>query len=123
MPHLTLEYTNNLTDQINYDDLFSKLHQAISDTTGIDIQNCKSRAVCHDTFWISTGDASNAFVNLIIRIFEGRPAKIKQDTAQQCMAVLKEFYGKSLAGLDLQISIEIQDIQRQFYFKLTSENA
>jgi 5-carboxymethyl-2-hydroxymuconate isomerase len=45
MPQLTLEYSNNLIQRVNNNDLFSKLHQFLNKLSEINIENCKSRTM------------------------------------------------------------------------------
>lgn len=121
MPHVTLEYTKNILEQDNLRPLLLQIHQVISETAGIDKNNCKSRALCRDTYTVGTGEANNAFVHLEIRILEGRTVKLKQEVAQRCLDLLQEFYAKSAENLALQITVEMQDIQRQSYLKYMKE--
>lgn len=118
MPHLTLEYTSNLSQGIDADQLFSKLHQILVDVGGISIHNCKSRAVCLDTYYIGKGDAQEAFMHLDIRFLEGRSLELKQRIGQLSLNWLKEYFAPSLAGLEMQVTVEIADIQSQTYFKI-----
>jgi 5-carboxymethyl-2-hydroxymuconate isomerase len=118
MPHLTLEYTSNLSQTIDVGELFPKLHQILADVGGISIHNCKSRAVRLDTYYIGKGGTQNAFIHLDIRFLEGRSLELKQRIGQQSLSWLKEFFAPSLAELELQVTVEIVDIQSQTYFKI-----
>lgn len=117
MPHLTLEYTKNMEQEIDFDDLFPRLHQALVDVAAIPIGNCKSRASRLDNYYVADGSPQHAFVHLAIRFMEGRSAELKRNIGRGCLAVLEELCC-SPAGLELQITVEIQDIVRTTYFKL-----
>ena len=68
-------------------------------------------------YYIGDGHPSNAFIQLSVAFLAGRSNDIKQQIGNQCLACLKQFYEKSLARLDLQITVELVDIQRENYFK------
>jgi 5-carboxymethyl-2-hydroxymuconate isomerase len=119
MPHLTLEYTENLAHQeVHFAELFLALHQVLADVGGIRIGNCKSRAVELSDYCVGQGQAESAFVHLGVRFMEGRPLELKQEIGQQLLGILKEHYALALAERGLQITVEIADIQQGAYFKI-----
>lgn len=118
MPHLTLEYTDNIKQQIDFKDLFTGLHQVLADVGAIPLGNCKSRAVRLVHYYIADGDSRHAFVHLVIRLLAGRPIEQKQEIARQSLAILKDAFASSLAEFELQISVEIHDIERSTYSKI-----
>jgi 5-carboxymethyl-2-hydroxymuconate isomerase len=117
MPHLTIEYTKNLTPIHPFDGLFGRLHDVLAELGGIKRGNCKSRAVKVDRFYVGEGAAGSAFVHANIRFLEGRSAVIKQDIGRAILAVLRESFVAPEDVRDLQITVEIRDIQRSMYFK------
>lgn len=117
MPNILLEYTTNVSDSIEYPKLFTAIHSVLHETAGIRLDNCKSRAIKIDEFYIGDGHPSNAFVQLSISFVAGRSAEIKAGVGDQCLAILKEYYEYSVARLDVQITVEICDIRREAYFK------
>ncbi|MCH8127058.1 5-carboxymethyl-2-hydroxymuconate Delta-isomerase [candidate division KSB1 bacterium] len=117
MPQLILQYTANIDQEISFQDLFVKLHNILADIGGIKIDNCKSRAFKLDNYYIGRGETSNAFINLDIHFLEGRPQTLKKEIGSQILEALKEIYSQSISELNLQITVEIKDIERDVYFK------
>lgn len=117
MPHLTLQYTENINQDIDFPDLFSKLHGILVDPGGIKIDNCKSRAIRLENYYIGRGEISNAFVHLDVQFLEGRSILLKKEIGNQMLDALKKYYKLSIAEFNLQITIEIRDIQREVYYK------
>ena len=117
MPHLTIEYTKNVEQEFTFDDLFARLHQVLVDVAALPIGNCKSRARRLDDYYIADGGPQHAFLHLAIRFMEGRSIELKRQIGRGCLEILEEFCC-SPAGLELQITVEIQDIERTTYFKL-----
>jgi 5-carboxymethyl-2-hydroxymuconate isomerase len=121
MPHITLEYTDNIGQPIEFRDLFAELHQVLASIAGISIANCKSRALSLDTYHVGEGKAGNAFVHLEVQLLEGRSAELKREIAERGLEVLKKHFARSLSDRHLQITLEVRDMQRQAYFKAVSE--
>jgi len=117
MPQIKLEYTDNIPDKINFEDTFSKIHHLLHDIAGIAIHNCKSRAVKLDKYYIGDGISKSKFVHLEIALLEGRTKEIKQRIAEEILQILKKNYLTKRLIDDLQVTVEIKDIKKEFYFK------
>ncbi len=115
MPHLTLEYTAGITKPIEPATLFAPLHQILANVAAIDINNCKSRAIRLDKYFVADGKADIPFVHLHIRFFGGQSIALKKEIAQKSAAHLAAYFAESNA----QITVEISDIQRESYVKIT----
>lgn len=76
MPHLTLEYTDNL--EVDVQPLLARLHEEVVATGAINLKGIKSRAIKHAQFRIADGDPDYAFVHVGLLIREGRPSKFKK---------------------------------------------
>jgi 5-carboxymethyl-2-hydroxymuconate isomerase len=118
MPHLILEYSANISQEIQMHELGAALHQLLADTGGIRLENCKSRAVRREAYYIGQGETANAFVHLDIRFLEGRPLALKQEIGKRSLDILRTYFAPSLAELDLQITVQVQDIERHTFFKI-----
>jgi 5-carboxymethyl-2-hydroxymuconate isomerase len=116
MPHLTLEYTGNLRPAASFDELFAQLHQVLAEVGGISPDNCKSRAIRLDDYFVGGGGARQAFVHLTIRFLAGRPTELKQQIGRRSLSVLQQHFPPS-TDLDLQLTVEIQEIERATYCK------
>lgn len=114
MPHLTLEYSNNLKMAIDPATLFAPLHQILADVAAIDIKNCKSRAIRLDKYYVADGKADIPFAHLQIRFFGGRSLTEKKEIAQKSAAHLAAYFPESAA----EITVEVADIQRECYAKI-----
>jgi len=117
MPQITLDYTNNLNPDINFEILFSEIHQKLNEVAGIKIGNCKSRAIKLDNYFIAAGEDKNAFVHIDVRMLSGRTIEIKKKLGEEILLIIKRYFSKFVEKFDLQITVEIQDIERAFYFK------
>ena len=117
MPHLVLEYTANVAQEVDYSALFSRLHQAVA-AAGAPLAGCKSRAVRHEAYYVADGRPGCAFVHLTIGLLAGRSDEVKAALTGRCLQLLAEEYRSSLESLDLQISVELRDLHRESYQKV-----
>ncbi|MEZ5083904.1 MAG: hypothetical protein R2750_10710 [Bacteroidales bacterium] len=117
MPQITIEYTENLRGNFSGLNLFSELHQCIHQTTGIQIENCKSRATRLDDYFIGEGGNNKAFVHVAMDILEGRPSSVIVDLGQNVLEMLKKKLVSENEKLELQITVQIGEMKRKNYFK------
>jgi 5-carboxymethyl-2-hydroxymuconate isomerase len=117
MPHLTLEYTANLRERRPDATLFSAFHSLLESVAGIKIENCKSRWREVDDWVVGNGKERSAFVHLDVRFMEGRTDELKQALGIAFLEMLKACFDPGRSKIDLQITVEIQDIRKADYFK------
>ena len=109
MPHLTLEYTDNLDFDVQ--PLLARLHSELVATGAINLKGIKSRAVRHTEYRIADGNPEYAFVSVNLLIREGRPIDVQQDMTQRVLAVLKETFGERFENGYLSLSVDIKEMK------------
>ena len=109
MPHLTLEYTDNL--EFDVQPLLARLHEEVVATGAINLKGIKSRAVRHTQYRIADGDPNYAFVHVGLLIREGRPVEIQKEATRRVMAVLKEVFGHRFEKEYLSLSVDIKEMR------------
>jgi 5-carboxymethyl-2-hydroxymuconate isomerase len=118
MPHLTLEYTDNLT--VDVQPLLARLFDEVVATGAINLKGLKGRAIRHSDYRIADGDPRYAFVHVGLLIREGRPVEIQQDAAKRVMAVLLETFRERFENSYLSLSVDIKEMREGI--ALTSHN-
>ena len=113
MPHITLEYTDNIGSQIDFRHFFSELHVLLKERGGMDVKNCKSRAIRLEEFLLADGNTPSAFMHLSIRIFAGRTPDLKRILSVLAKDLLLEYVSEPAP----EITVEIIDIDREAYTK------
>jgi 5-carboxymethyl-2-hydroxymuconate isomerase len=109
MPHLTLEYTDNLNFDVQR--LLARLHDEIVATGAVNLKGIKSRAIRHTEYRIADGDEGYAFVHVNLLIREGCPLETQQDATQRVMAVLKDTFGYRFENEYLSLSVDIKEMR------------
>jgi 5-carboxymethyl-2-hydroxymuconate isomerase len=109
VPHLTLEYTDNLAFEAQ--PLLARLHDELVATGAVNLKGIKSRAIRHTEYRIADGDAGYAFVHVNVLIREGRPLETQREAARRVLAVLKETFGRRFEDGYLSLSVDIKEMR------------
>ena len=117
MPHLTIEYTSNLEEWASDPGLLLSLHRMLESVAGIKIGNCKSRWRLVEEWVVGDGEGEGAFLHLDLRFLEGRSLDKKQAVGAGAVELLRAHFEAAFETLDLQITVDVQDIRRSTYFK------
>jgi 5-carboxymethyl-2-hydroxymuconate isomerase len=109
MPQLTLEYTDNLTFDVQ--SVLAHLHSELVATDAINLKGLKSRAIRLTEYRIADGNPGYAFVHVNLLIREGRPVEIQKAAAQRVLDVLKETFGDRFEKSHLSLSVDIKEMR------------
>jgi 5-carboxymethyl-2-hydroxymuconate isomerase len=117
MPHIILEYSENIIEQGEFSELFQTLHLLLTELLPTQLNSCKSRALKCTSFFLGDGYHQNAFVHVTIKVLPGREKSHLDSVAQKILPQLERFFSESLSHLNIQISLEIKDLSTN-YFKI-----
>lgn len=123
MPHLILEYSNNLPEPVDFQALFRSLHAALAETGSVDPAILKSRAFAHDVFRVGAGAPEGVFVHLTVLLLSGRELASQQRIGERLLAVLRESLARTWAERPCDLTVEVREMRRETYFKAMNERA
>ena len=86
MPHIIVEYSGNLDNALDVPGLLNALHQAMIETGVADTAAIRTRAIRLEHFCIADRDPNNGFVQITVRMREGRPKEAYQKVGESLMA-------------------------------------
>lgn len=116
MPHLNLEYSDNL-NELNVDVLLLRLnHALVGSGQFADEADIKSRAQAFGQFRVGTAPGERAFAHVRLAILSGRSPEVKTQLSASLLDVLREAIPEQ-PGLDIQLCVEVLDIDREPYAK------
>lgn len=116
MPHLTLEYTRNLAPEFDAGEVLMSLNRALIASGQFQEADIKSRAAVLDAFLVGSARGGRAFVHAKLSLLSGRSAAVKRELSDALLAALSRACS-SRAGLEVQLSVEIADLDRDSYAK------
>ena len=115
MPHLTIEYTDNLP-QFNAGGTLVALNKTLVASGQFEEIDIKSRAIRISTFIVGTSPDDRAFVHVKLAILSGRSVQMKQELSESLLLALKEMYAWPIKP-HVQLCVEVQEIERETYSK------
>ena len=113
MPHVKLEYTENVQWKNPIQDIFSKLQTVLIQHARVKPQNCKSRATELKDFYYTGKSHSGGFIHLEISLLSGRTEEVKINIGKECSQIIQSFI-ENIA--EIQVSVELRDMDRNGYF-------
>ncbi|MBA6117133.1 5-carboxymethyl-2-hydroxymuconate Delta-isomerase [Pseudomonas putida] len=117
MPHLNLEYSDNLKT-LNVDVLLLRLnHALVGSGQFADEADIKSRAQAFSHYRVGTAPGERAFAHVRLAILSGRSPEVKKQLSASLLEVLREAAPEQ-DGVDIQLCVEILDMDREPYAKL-----
>lgn len=119
MPHITLEYTDNLIAAPDMQQLFGELIDALYSTGTVRANSVMVRAI-KLTEWRVGGDPRQAFVHLKMATLDTRPPEFKKQVLGLFNPIMKTAFSRALQEQDCQICVEIQEINTAFYDKFSA---
>lgn len=116
MPHLFVEYSHNLAG-LPEAEMLAALNRTLCASAEIALEiDLKSRITPVAQYQIGTDSAPRAFVHAQLRLLSGRTPEAKKDLSERIAAVLRQLTPQP-AGVAVQLSVEITDMDRPSYFK------
>ncbi len=111
MPHQIIEYSANLDDDLDIAGLVGALHKVAVSQDALPTGGIRTRAERRDVFEIADGHPDNTFINVTLRIAEGRPLDVQKAVGEALFDELKYFVHSIYAKRPLALSFEIQEIK------------
>lgn len=110
MPHFHIEYSANLEDVVDMAALCETIRAAAALIDTFPTAGIRVRAIRVDHYAIADGDPKHGFVDLTLRLREGRAADVKHDAITRVFAALREFMAPAMATRSIALSAEMRDI-------------
>jgi len=117
MPHLTIEYSKNIENDIEINDLVQAMHNSAASIDALPIGGLRTRAFARKHFLVADGHSSNTFVNVALRIAPGRSEGIKKEAGEKLFLTLKKFFSEFSDSNPVALSFEIQELDANLRWK------
>ena len=111
MPHQVIEYSANLDDSLDIDGLVGALHETAVSIDALPTGGIRTRAARREVFRIADGHPDNTFINVTLRIAEGRPLDVQKATGQKLFDELNRYVAEIYQNRPIALSFEIQEIK------------
>ena len=110
MPHFQIEYSANIEDEVDISALCDNIRTSAAKVQAFPIAGIRVRAVRVEHFAIADGNPKHGFIDLSIRLREGRPDNVKLDALNMIFSALKNFTANAMKTRSIALSAEMRDI-------------
>ena len=110
MPHLMIDYSANIEADVDMGALCDTLRDVATSIDAFPLAGVKVRAVRVDHYTIADGNPEHGFIDISVRIREGRDMETKQNAAQKLFDAANEFVADVMQRRSLALSLELRDI-------------
>ncbi|MEQ8446592.1 MAG: 5-carboxymethyl-2-hydroxymuconate isomerase [Pelagibacterium sp.] len=117
MPHFHIEYSANLEGEVDMGALCQAIRAEAAEIATFPTAGIRVRAVCVDHVAMADGTPRHGFIDLSIRLREGRPDDVKKDALTRVFAALKDFTAPAMRTRSIALSAEMRDINADLSLK------
>lgn len=120
MPHFIIEYSANLTAQIDVDALVVAVHEAAIETGIFPVKGLRTRACSRASYRIADAHPDNAFVHITARVGHGRSVEVRRAAGEAVFDCVCEFLREYFEQHPLAVSFEMEQIDPDTSFKFNN---
>lgn len=118
MPHFTVEYTDNLKDQVDIRAMLVKANQILIDQKGVfPIGGIRSRAIELNDYVMSDDEEDYAFVHAYLKVGSGRTKEQIDTTCQTLFEMMKEHLAAQFEQRYIALSMEFSEFSEAGTYK------
>jgi 5-carboxymethyl-2-hydroxymuconate isomerase len=117
MPHFHIDYSANLEPDVDMGALCETIRAAAAEIETFPTAGIRVRATRVDHLAMADGDAKHGFIDLTVRLREGRAEQVKRDAMTRIFEVLKDFVAPAMETRSIALSVEMRDIDATFSAK------
>ena len=110
MAHFHIDYSANLEEIIDMAGLCEAIRHCAASIETFPLAGIRVRAVCVDHVAMADGDQKHGFIDLSVRLREGRSDEVKQQAMATIFEALKAYTAPAMASHSIAISAEMRDI-------------
>jgi 5-carboxymethyl-2-hydroxymuconate isomerase len=108
MPHFTIEYSANLEPRLDMATVVEVVRRAAVETGIFPLGGIRVRAVRCEHYAIADGDRSFGFLDMVLRLGEGRDLATRQKAGEYIFKVLSAHLDPVFAGSRFALSFDMQ---------------
>ena len=117
MPHLIVEYSANIEDQMELAGLLDKLHAAALASGVFPLGGLRTRAERRDHYRIEDCGVDNGFVHVTAMVGHGRELNVLKRAGKELFQVICQHLNPLYERIPLGISFNIREFHPELNFK------
>jgi len=108
MPHFTIEYSANLDKRVDMANVVELVRKAAVETGIFPLGGIRVRAVRCEHFAIADGSAHFGFLDMVLRLGEGRDLATRREAGEHIFKALSAYLDPVFAGGKFALSFDMQ---------------
>ena len=120
MPHVVVEYSANLEEELDIRALLQKIHAAVLASGVFKVSAIRTRAERREVYVIADGDPDNAFMHIDVRMGAGRDATTRMSVAQGVLDTIAAETREVFKRTGLGLSVEVREIDNNAALRLNN---
>jgi 5-carboxymethyl-2-hydroxymuconate isomerase len=108
MPHFTIEYSANLDGRVEMGEVVELIRKAAVETGIFPLGGIRVRAIKCEHYAIADGRPNFGFLDLVLRLGEGRDLPTRQKAGEQIFEALSAYLDPVFANSKLALSFDMQ---------------
>ncbi|WP_375753624.1 5-carboxymethyl-2-hydroxymuconate Delta-isomerase [Vibrio sp. HN007] len=117
MPHLIVEYSANIEDELDLPELLKTLNETAVSTGVFPLGGIRSRAIRCEHFRVAEGDPENAFIHLTTKVGSGRPEEVLKQAGDSIFEAFTGFLDPIFNRRYLSIGFELTELHPTLNYK------
>lgn len=117
MPHFIAEYSANLEESIDFQDLFTQVNNFLGGTGVFPLGGIRSRAIRLDKYRVADGLHDYAFVHMTLKVGSGRDLETRKKAATELFEIIEKIFQPLKDQRLLAISFEMTELDPVLNFK------
>ena len=117
LPHLIIEYSENLENTIDMAGLVDAMHATAVTLDPLPTGGIRTRSVARRDFRIADGHRDNGFISVVLRIAKGRSDDEKQAVGEALFSTLTGYVERAFDMGPMSLALEIQEIDPETRWK------
>ena len=110
MPHLNIEYSANIAEELNIQSLVDTIHETALETGIFPLGGVRTRAEARTQYRIANGDPAAGYIHMIVRIGAGRDFELRRSAGDRIFGALCDFTQEIYDRRPLALSFELHEI-------------
>jgi 5-carboxymethyl-2-hydroxymuconate isomerase len=123
MPHVTVEYSANLDDKVDMKGLCETIRKAMLATGIFETGAVRVRAIRCDAYAIADALPENAFIDISLRMGEGRSMEVKKTAGTAISYSAGTFLDRLFETPHFALSVEVREISSELSWKKNAMHA
>jgi len=113
MPHIIIEYSDNLEKRINLGELIEVAHTTAVDTGVFPLGGLRVRAARREHYKIADGHPDNSFIHIELKIGPGRDKETKKSALENIFSTVEEYLKPIHENSPLAMSAELNEFDSE----------